>query len=112
MKKIWYLDLNGHLEGPYTLYELRKDKRITPDTLVWKEGFAHSVPMRNVPELKAVFADEEPKKENVKDKSNRGMGAKQLNDMMIMDMSQEPPFLMWLIVIFTLFILAWYLHTQ
>ena len=111
MKKIWFLDINGQLKGPYSVRDLKRDSRVTPDTLVWKEGFAHSVPIRNVPELKEVFTDKEPRKEEPSTGPER-MGAKQLNDLMIMEMSQEPPFLMWVILVLTLFLLAWYLHRQ
>lgn len=110
MKKIWYLDIRGQLEGPYTIRDLRRDKRITPDTLVWREGFAHSVPLRNVPELKEVFSDEEKPKQ--KNESKAPLGGKQQSDLVILEMSQEPPFLMWVIIVLTLFLLAWYLHWQ
>jgi hypothetical protein len=108
MKKIWYLDIRGHLEGPYSIRDLRRDSRVTPDTLVWREGFAHSVPIRNVPELKAVFSDEEKPRE----KGDLKTGIKRLNDTMILEMSQEPPFLMWVVVLLVLFLLGWYLHWQ
>jgi phosphatidylglycerophosphatase A len=58
MKKCWYIDILGRKEGPYTPLELRGDRRINPDTLVWKEGFKNWVPIKNVPELKIVFQDE------------------------------------------------------
>ncbi len=58
MEKIWYILLSGKQEGPYSLMELRSNAKITPDTLVWKEGFAEWIPMRNVPELAQVFQDE------------------------------------------------------
>lgn len=110
MKKIWFLDIRGKLEGPYSLGDLRRDIRITPDTLVWKEGFARSVPIRNVPELKGVFTDdpanlepEEPKKQ---------IEGKQQNDLLLMEMSHEPPFLIWLLIILTLFIVAWILSNK
>lgn len=106
MKKIWFLDINGHLKGPYSVKDLKNDKRVTPDSLVWKEGFAHSVPIRNVPELKEIFTDKEPRHGGAPER----MGPKQLNDLMIMEMSQEPPFLMWVMILLILFLLAWYLH--
>lgn len=108
MKKIWYLDIRGHLEGPYSIRDLRRDSRVTPDSLVWREGFAHSVPIRNVPELKAVFSDEEKPKEKRELKAE----IKPQNDTMILEMSQEPPFLMWVVVLLVLFLLGWYLHWQ
>lgn len=110
MKKIWYIDIRGQLEGPYSLGDLRRDKRVNPDTLVWREGFAHSVPIRNVPELKNVFTDEEPAKE--KKEKKHPLNGKQQSDLILLEMSQEPPFFIWAIIVLTLFMLAWYLHRQ
>lgn len=61
MDKIWYIDVAGKTEGPFSILELRGDERLTPDTLVWKEGFKRWIPIREVAELKAVFEDSEEK---------------------------------------------------
>ena len=109
MKKIWYLDIRGKLEGPYSVKDLKRDIRLTPDTLVWKEGFAHAVPIRNVPELKSVFTDDEPVPLEEPKKKIEG---KQQNDLLLMEMSHEPPFLIWALIILTLFIVAWILSNN
>jgi hypothetical protein len=57
--KEWYLLIQGKEEGPYSILDLRHDNRITPDTLVWKQGFAHWMAIRDVPELNILFFDEE-----------------------------------------------------
>lgn len=59
MDKIWYIKIHGSREGPYSIMDLRRDKRITPDTLVWRQGFDRWQKIRYVPELKAVFEDSE-----------------------------------------------------
>ncbi len=110
MKKIWFLDIRGQLEGPYSARDLKRDIRITPDSLVWKEGFAHPVPIRNVPELKSVFTDEESTTESEEPKKT--IDAKQQNDLLLMEMSHEPPFLFWLLIIITLFFVAWILSNK
>jgi len=56
--KEWYIQVFKKEEGPFTLLELRADRRITPDTLVWKEGFENWVPARDVEELKVLFEEE------------------------------------------------------
>lgn len=61
MDKIWYIEITGKKEGPFSILELRRDERVTPDTLVWKEGFKKWIPIREVPELKVVFEDSEEK---------------------------------------------------
>jgi len=59
MEKVWYLNIDGRQEGPHSLVELKGDLRITPDTLVWKEGWPDWKPAGAVPELKSLFEDEE-----------------------------------------------------
>ncbi|MFN4174263.1 MAG: DUF4339 domain-containing protein [Parachlamydiaceae bacterium] len=60
MDKIWYIIIDGATLGPFTELELRRRDGITPDTLCWREGFAGWMAMRDVPELKKVFEDDEP----------------------------------------------------
>lgn len=59
MEKLWYLKINGQQEGPYSLLELKGDLRITPDTLVRKEGWQDWKRSGDVPELNPLFEDEE-----------------------------------------------------
>lgn len=58
-KKEWFILIDSKKEGPYSVADLRSDRRVTPDTLVWKPGFEDWVPMRKVLELKKVFEDNE-----------------------------------------------------
>jgi hypothetical protein len=60
MDKIWYIKILGNREGPYSIMDLRRDRRITPDTLVWRQGFDRWQRIRYVPELQAVFDDPVP----------------------------------------------------
>ncbi|QLH34784.1 MAG: DUF4339 domain-containing protein [Parachlamydiaceae bacterium] len=53
--KIWFIYLEGQKEGPFTLLELKRHPRMTPDTLVWKEGFKTWIPARKVPELQSLL---------------------------------------------------------
>lgn len=59
MKKEWYIIINRKQEGPFTLLELRRNPYVTPDTLVWKDGFKDWRKARSVVELKQIFQDEE-----------------------------------------------------
>ncbi len=65
MLKEWYILIAEKQEGPYSIADLRKDSRITPDTMVWKQGFEKWLPMRDVPELKNLFEDAAEDKDNV-----------------------------------------------
>jgi len=63
-KKIWYLDFDGKVEGPFSFEELKSDRRLSPDTLVWRAGFEKWVPIKAVPELQDIFKDEESEGED------------------------------------------------
>lgn len=100
MKKIWHIDINGVKEGPYSIGQLRNDKRITPDTLVWKKGFPDWVPIRNVRELDEVFKDE---KEKPDDESNDSKKSEVVSasgtDLMTLALRQDPPyFYLWVFI--------------
>lgn len=56
-EKIWFLLVDGKKKGPYSALNLRWNPFVTPDTLVWREGFRNWIPLRNVSELKFIFED-------------------------------------------------------
>ncbi|MFZ4100039.1 MAG: DUF4339 domain-containing protein [Chlamydiia bacterium] len=47
----WIIWIHGEREGPYTSQQLRRDARVTAQTLVWKEGMTHPRPLQTVPAL-------------------------------------------------------------
>lgn len=59
MKKIWYIKIDEKIEGPFSVRELKRDPRITPDTLVWRSGFDTWIALGRVVELKSIFAEDE-----------------------------------------------------
>lgn len=100
MNKEWFIVVEGKQKGPYSIHDLKNDSRVTPDTLVWKEGFKDWKPMRSVPELKEVFKDEEqgePLEERFKPKPF----PKDLNpDQETLTLSRDPiQFLLWLLLL-------------
>jgi hypothetical protein len=100
MDKIWYIDVNGKSEGPFSIDDLRRDLRITPDTLVWKEGFPSWKPIRKVPELKAVFADEpDPKKPKPADPELPAKAVPPSQSELVLDLKKEPPYFFWFLII-------------
>lgn len=56
--KEWFAIFDDQQQGPYSLLDLKRDKRFTPDTLVWKKGFQEWILARFVPEMKDLFKDE------------------------------------------------------
>lgn len=97
MDKIWFIQIDGKREGPYSFKDLRCDTRVTPDTLVWKEGFSGWKRIRNVPELKKLFEEQED--ENTSDESDVLHAKKGLGEDLVIDMGQEPPYLFWLLIL-------------
>lgn len=58
MDKIWFIEVDLKVEGPYSVEDLKRDLRITPDTLAWQEGSDQRLPIRAIKELKKVFEDD------------------------------------------------------
>jgi GYF domain 2 len=98
MQKIWYIEIDGKREGPYSVAELKRDHRLTPEILVWKKGFKKWVPIRNVPELKEVFADDHTHdKEKDKEESQK-RGRLASRDELAIDMRFYPPYFFWILL--------------
>lgn len=57
MDKIWFIIVDHQIEGPYSFFDLQRDARLTPDTMVWREDFENWLPIHQVPELKTLFED-------------------------------------------------------
>ena len=95
MDKIWFLFIDGKQEGPYSFEELKKERRITPDTLVWREGFKNWKKIREVSELQALF--EEDSKNGI-DKETEISEKKTGQDELILEMSHEPPYFLWILI--------------
>lgn len=107
--KIWYIIVDNHQEGPFSLLDLKDDARFNPDTLVWKKGFSEWVAARHVPELDAAFEDEpEPEPLHQKPKLaplNQDLGQEQAT----LIMQQDPyQFILWLLVFLLVIVYALY----
>ncbi len=72
-EKRWFIVINAVVEGPYTLDQLRYDRRILPSMLVCEEGKTQWRPIGKVPELRRVFEDEE-QEETPKEPSSNTIG--------------------------------------
>ncbi len=101
----WYLLIEKRQWGPYSLAELKKDPRFTPDTLVRKKGTKTWTQARFIPELKQLFKDEEPLSTPLFD-FKRGEGGAQAAIAMRPD--PFPFFILFLVVILVLFYFVLY----
>lgn len=98
MDKIWYINVDDKSEGPFSVDDLRRDPRVTPDTLVWREGFKSWKPIRAVPELKDVFADDH----NTKKPKPFEVPAKATStpqNELVLDLKKEPPYFFWFLIL-------------
>jgi GYF domain 2 len=100
MDKIWYILIDSVEEGPFSAKELFGDKRVSLDTLVWKEGLEKWIPLRNVSELRKLFEkressfkEEETKEEEQEHETYPSQGE------LVLDYRKGPNFfLIWLMI--------------
>lgn len=106
MERIWYIKVYGSREGPYSALDLKRDRRITPDTLVWRKGFDRWQQIRYVPELQCVFEDEpQPDKEE----NHLEFGQPPEDDEIALDIrgSKDPNRWLWFLLIAILLLYFW-----
>lgn len=109
-ERIWFIQIDGNKEGPFTAQQLRHDPRITPDTRVWKQGFTQWIALRYVPELKDIFSDEEPLEVNGP-KKLKNNGTRKGKEELAIDLQRDyPPLLFWLLV--ALIVLSYFIYRQ
>lgn len=98
----WFILINNKKEGPYSFKELKEDKRITPDTLVWKKGLKEWIPIRFVPELADLFKDENVVKPSGST-SSESISADLTQEQATLTIQQEPsPVILWIIILILL----------
>lgn len=104
MDKIWYVYINGKVEGPISTLDLEKNEFITPNTYVWKEGFETWKKVKNVPELKGFFADDseeealdQPTIDSEADEDLKG-------EDLALAIKNDPPYFFWLLLVILILI--------
>lgn len=109
MDKVWFIEIAGKAEGPYSIWELKSDARITPDTFVWKEGFTKWLPIRKVPELKEIFKDTSDTPQPLSEEKNKGKTSLPEQDEIALKLQSDfPPFLFWLLITFLIIFYVFY----
>ena len=101
MDIIWYIRINDSTEGPYSFDELKSDRRLTPETLAWRNGFSKWLPICEIPELKDLFKQrKKPSKTPVTEDvpTVNSITANQL----VLEANLEPPYYFWILVILTI----------
>jgi hypothetical protein len=108
--KEWFIIIENRQEGPYSLIDLKRDMRFTPDTLVWKKGFQEWTAARFVIEMQKIFKDEgEAKALHESDKGN-GAEPDLGQDQATLAMQQDPyQLFLWILL---LLIILFYIFYQ
>ena len=92
-KREWLIQVEDRTEGPYSIDELRRHPRFTPDTLVWKKGFKNWVPAKKVSELNKVFKDLGPKTDD-EEQEKRMRGVQE-----VLTATINPSYFLWWLII-------------
>lgn len=95
--KVWYVDIGGKAEGPFTVEELKRNRRLTPDTYVWRNGFDKWKQIRTVLELEDLFK-EEKEPEEPDEKVSKSPQNKKIGNDLVLENGLEPPYLYWWVI--------------
>lgn len=109
MSKEWYIKIKGLQQGPFSIEDLKKHPDITPDTLVWKQGFAEWMPISKVKELQDLFKDQDKNGKGKKKEEPKELPAPITPDGLVIDMRRDPPnIILWILL--ALFLLLYILR--
>jgi len=113
MEKMWYLNIKGKEEGPYSVSDIKRHPLVTPDTLAWREGMESWKPIRRIPELKEVFKDKKPPEEEEEKKPKPFTPISAQEDELALDHYKDPNFLiLWLLIIVLIGMYVFYMMRQ
>lgn len=101
--KEWFILINGKEEGPYSLLNLRYDRRITPETLVRKAGEHTWKPIGKIKELRPIFEDEEEININPKKLESQ-------RDESVITLENDPLPNLFFIIIILMIVLFWLVY--
>jgi len=105
--KEWYIRVNRRTEGPFTLFDLLRDPRVTLDTLAWKPGMSDWRPICQIPELKEFFERKAGKKPEREKKSYKEQKLPIADEVITLD--SPPPSYLLIVLILILICIIFYL---
>lgn len=101
----WFVILNGKSDGPYSVPELLRNKEVNSNTLAWREGMEKWLPIREIPELKLLFIENEAPPVVPQEVDETDLKAE---DAVIALPSVQPPWIFW--ILFIILLLVYVLH--
>jgi hypothetical protein len=107
VEKIWFIIISGNKEGPFSFIELKRDERITPDTLAWKQGFPDWLPIREIQELEDLFKDEQQAVPSENEELQPSTPPLQDNE--VIALKKDPYFSLWVLLAVLLVVYVFYL---
>jgi hypothetical protein len=112
--KEWFIIVNQQQQGPYSLFDLKREPSFTPDTLVWREGFQEWIRARFVPELQEVFKDEPESRPLYGPENKKEVQSDLGQHQATLALNQDPyQFLLWiLLLLLTLFYMFYRFYYQ
>ncbi len=111
VEKIWFIFLDQKQEGPYSLLDLKRDERLTPETFAWKEGMKDWKRIAEIPELHSLFQPDAGKEENMPDEEAERPPVP--DDEIVLDFQKGPPqFYLWLLLALFLIFIFLYVYIQ
>jgi hypothetical protein len=106
VEKIWFIIIAGNKEGPFSFLDLKKDDRISPDTLAWRQGFPDWLPIRDIKELEDLFKEEPPVAAPEEEEQT---SPATLQDDEVMALKKDPYFSLWVLLAVILVVYVFYL---
>lgn len=101
----WFVILKGREEGPFSVPELLRMEGVDENTLAWREGMEKWLPIKEIPELKLLFIENEPTLPTQDEVSDDGIKSE---DMVLSLQNAQPPIIFWIFVITLLLTYALY----
>ncbi len=111
MNKIWYIKIEEKVEGPFSVRALKRDRRLSPDTLVWRSGFPTWIAAGRVPELKHLFVEEESSPEEKKSESTP-LNLCVNQDEVAVNLPVLPPFFIFLLITILVILFYFFYRSQ
>lgn len=108
--KEWFIIIENQQEGPLSLLDLKRDRRFSPDTLVWKNGFSEWTKARFVLEMKDLFKDDAQPQALHEPDQGKGIKSDLQESQATLTLQQDPyQYILW-ILLFLLIILYTFYH--
>lgn len=109
-EKEWFIIVENRQEGPYSIFDLKRDSRFTPDTLVWKKGFKEWIPARIVKEIEEAFLDEPPSQTINEPFKGKSLDSDLSNESLATLTMQQDPYqmLLWILIVLLIILYIFY----